>query len=220
MRSNGTVTYVGKDIAYQLWKFGLLGKDFHYRKWPSAPEGQTVWATTSGKGDPDVVSAAIAITSSVGDGATFDEFATRAREAASPQEQLRYLYSLGAFPTEELVLRAAEYAMSDAVRPQNGPFVLQRALRSREHGPVVWAFVRDRWEEIRARFSGSLIPRLIDGTTWLVDDASIADIPTFLADHPVPEGTRVIAQHLERQRLHRALVDRERGRLSSALLGS
>src|SRR6266705_1532973 len=30
VRSNGTVTYVGKDIAYQLWKFGLLGKDFHY----------------------------------------------------------------------------------------------------------------------------------------------------------------------------------------------
>jgi hypothetical protein len=31
VRSNGTVTYVGKDIAYQLWKFGLLGKDFYYR---------------------------------------------------------------------------------------------------------------------------------------------------------------------------------------------
>jgi arginyl-tRNA synthetase len=52
VRSNGTVTYVGKDIAYQLWKFGLLGKDFHYRKWPNAPEGETVWATTSGKNDP------------------------------------------------------------------------------------------------------------------------------------------------------------------------
>src|SRR5215472_3819844 len=32
VRSNGTVTYVGKDIAYHLWKFGLLGKDFGYRK--------------------------------------------------------------------------------------------------------------------------------------------------------------------------------------------
>src|SRR5207253_11366996 len=32
VRSNGTVTYVGKDIAYQLWKFGLLGKDFYYRR--------------------------------------------------------------------------------------------------------------------------------------------------------------------------------------------
>jgi len=51
VRSNGTVTYVGKDIAYQLWKFGLLGKDFHYRKWPNAPEGQTVWATTSEAND-------------------------------------------------------------------------------------------------------------------------------------------------------------------------
>src|SRR6266566_2814896 len=53
VRSNGTVTYVGKDIAYQLWKFGLLGKDFHYRKWPAPPEGQTVWATTSGPNDPE-----------------------------------------------------------------------------------------------------------------------------------------------------------------------
>jgi len=53
VRSNGTVTYVGKDIAYQLWKFGLLGKDFHYRKWPNAPVGHTVWATTASAKDPD-----------------------------------------------------------------------------------------------------------------------------------------------------------------------
>ncbi|HEX8766123.1 MAG TPA: arginine--tRNA ligase [Candidatus Acidoferrum sp.] len=53
VRSNGTVTYVGKDIAYQLWKFGLLGKDFFYRKWPNTPAGRTVWATTDRKSDPD-----------------------------------------------------------------------------------------------------------------------------------------------------------------------
>ena len=52
VRSNGTVTYVGKDIAYQLWKFGLLGKDFHYRKWPNPPEGKTVWATTADANEP------------------------------------------------------------------------------------------------------------------------------------------------------------------------
>jgi arginyl-tRNA synthetase len=52
VRSNGTVTYVGKDIAYQLWKFGLLGKDFNYRKWPEAPAGETVWATTTTESDP------------------------------------------------------------------------------------------------------------------------------------------------------------------------
>jgi arginyl-tRNA synthetase len=47
VRSNGTVTYVGKDIAYQLWKFGLLGKDFYYRKWHTYPDGHDVWASTS-----------------------------------------------------------------------------------------------------------------------------------------------------------------------------
>jgi arginyl-tRNA synthetase len=52
VRSNGTVTYVGKDIAYQLWKFGLLGKDFNYTKWPNPPDGKTVWATTTGANEP------------------------------------------------------------------------------------------------------------------------------------------------------------------------
>ncbi|HEV7667261.1 MAG TPA: arginine--tRNA ligase [Thermoanaerobaculia bacterium] len=41
VRSDGTVTYVGKDIAYQLWKFGLLGKDFEYRLWTE----QNLWQT-------------------------------------------------------------------------------------------------------------------------------------------------------------------------------
>ena len=53
VRSNGTVTYVGKDIAYQLWKFGLLGKDFHYQRWLDAPADETVWTTTTEADDPD-----------------------------------------------------------------------------------------------------------------------------------------------------------------------
>ena len=40
VRSNGTVTYVGKDIAYHLWKFGLLGKDFGYKPFFTYPDGE------------------------------------------------------------------------------------------------------------------------------------------------------------------------------------
>jgi arginyl-tRNA synthetase len=46
VRSNGTVTYVGKDIAYQFWKFGVLGRDFHYRVFERRPDGGRLWATT------------------------------------------------------------------------------------------------------------------------------------------------------------------------------
>ena len=51
VRSNGTVTYVGKDIAYQLWKFGLLGKDFYYQPWTTYPDGHQVWVTTDQPGN-------------------------------------------------------------------------------------------------------------------------------------------------------------------------
>ncbi len=49
VRSNGTVTYVGKDIANQFWKFGLLGRDFHYRVFDER-DGRPLWATTSTPG--------------------------------------------------------------------------------------------------------------------------------------------------------------------------
>ncbi len=48
VRSDGTVTYVGKDIAYQLWKFGLLGKDFHYRPLMTYADGRVLWVSTEG----------------------------------------------------------------------------------------------------------------------------------------------------------------------------
>ena len=52
VRSNGTVTYVGKDIAYQLWKFGLLGRDFAYRRFHTYPNGHVLWTSTSDGGEP------------------------------------------------------------------------------------------------------------------------------------------------------------------------
>ena len=52
VRSNGTVTYVGKDIAYHLWKFGLLpGKDFGYAKFHEYPT-HTCWISTAAASDP------------------------------------------------------------------------------------------------------------------------------------------------------------------------
>jgi arginyl-tRNA synthetase len=51
VRSNGVVTYVGKDIANQFWKFGLLGRDFKYRRFSTQANGRPLWATTSTEGD-------------------------------------------------------------------------------------------------------------------------------------------------------------------------
>lgn len=51
VRSNGTVTYTGKDIAYQMWKFGVLGIDFLYKLWGVQANNEELW-TTSPDGEP------------------------------------------------------------------------------------------------------------------------------------------------------------------------
>jgi len=51
MRSNGTVTYVGKDIAYQMWKFGLLGRDFAYRRFHTYASGHVLWTSAASGGE-------------------------------------------------------------------------------------------------------------------------------------------------------------------------
>jgi arginyl-tRNA synthetase len=56
VRSNGVVTYVGKDIANQFWKFGLLGRDFRYRFFGTQADGRPLWATTSGENDTNAPS--------------------------------------------------------------------------------------------------------------------------------------------------------------------
>jgi arginyl-tRNA synthetase len=51
VRSNGTVTYTGKDIAYQMWKLGILGMDFFYKPFHQYADGKQVWVTTSNESE-------------------------------------------------------------------------------------------------------------------------------------------------------------------------
>ncbi len=66
VRSNGTVTYVGKDIAYHLWKFGLLGNDFGYKRFFTYPDHEC-WISAE-SGEPNIPASAAqppSITSSI-----------------------------------------------------------------------------------------------------------------------------------------------------------
>src|SRR5690606_38775014 len=51
VRSNGTVTYTGKDIAYQMWKLGVLGMDFFYKPFFKYADGKEIWITTANESE-------------------------------------------------------------------------------------------------------------------------------------------------------------------------
>ena len=56
VRSNATVTYVGKDIAYQMWQLGLLDRDFRWRRFYEYPDGGHAWISTAEAEEPDTPS--------------------------------------------------------------------------------------------------------------------------------------------------------------------
>ena len=102
--------------------------------------------------DPDVAAASVAIVAAAGDADTFDEYVAAHSVLADAPGAAAVPSSDRVVPDQGAHVARARLAMSDAVRAQNGPFLLQRALRNREHGPLVWAFVRDHWDDVRARF--------------------------------------------------------------------
>jgi len=47
VRSNGTATYIAKDIPYAAWKLGLLDDPFYYQKYDAnQPNSKTLWQTS------------------------------------------------------------------------------------------------------------------------------------------------------------------------------
>ena len=167
--------------------------------------------------DPNVAAAAIGVVASVGTADEHDQFLERYHTSPSPQEQLRYLYALGAFPDAGLAQSTLELTLTDSIRSQNAPFLVQLLLQNREVNELAWEFVKGEWAAVNARFPDNTIPRLLGGVTTLNTPEAAADVERFLADHPVPQAVKTIEQHLERLKVNVALRQREAARLGEAL---
>jgi puromycin-sensitive aminopeptidase len=158
--------------------------------------------------DPDLASTIVTVTATAGGESEYDIFLERFRYPATPQDEARYLYSLPAFADPALAARTFELARTE-VRTQNAPFVVQQLLAHRDHGPATWIRVRDRWDELVAKFPANIIPRMLDGVRLLCRDPALADdVRGFLATHPIPSGQRTVDQTIERLGVNEAFVAR------------
>ena len=167
--------------------------------------------------DPALVSAALNIVATHADKSTYDALVDRFRSAEGPQEMLRYLFALTSPEDTDLVARTRELTLTDAVRTQNAPYVLDHTLRHRTAGPASWRFIRDHWPAITDRFpSGSLV-RMLEGIGTISDPSTADDIAGFFDRHSVPQAGQTLAQHLERMTVTVDLTARERPRLGAML---
>jgi puromycin-sensitive aminopeptidase len=168
--------------------------------------------------DPALVAASVNVVAAWGTETDFDHFLARMKAAPTPQEEQRYLGALADFPDAELMRRLLALSITDEVRTQNAPMLLRRALTNRDHGELAWFFVTDEWDTINARFPSNSIARLLEGIRSLSAPSAAPEVFVFFEDHEVPQGDKILAQHLERLEVNVALRVRESERLGHTLL--
>jgi hypothetical protein len=139
-----------------------------------------------------------------------DTLIERYRQAGNPQEEQRFLFALAEVSDGEQFARALEFAASPDVRTQNGPYLLASCIMNRHNGAAAWQVVQERWEEFNERFPSNSIVRMLNGIRSIHDPDLAARVEGFLAEHPVPQGDKILQQHLERMRVTVALGQRVR----------
>ena len=168
---------------------------------------------------PEVAAAAISVVATTGNAVDFDTLVECFRTGQTPQERLRFLYSLSEFDDPKLLQRTCEFALSDEVKSQDAPFVLARCLASRSHGSVAWSFIKSKWDHAVDTFPSNSIVRMVDPVKYLNTPPLLADVQAFFKAHPIPQATKTLDQILERHDVNTRLRVREEDRLSSFLLG-
>ncbi|MEQ8717015.1 MAG: M1 family metallopeptidase [Acidimicrobiales bacterium] len=170
--------------------------------------------------DPDVhpslAAAATTIAADHGDLATFERFVQRWRSAPTPQEENRFLFSLGLFGDPAAFDRALTMATDGTVRTQDAPYLLGRMLGHRELGEVAWRHVVAHWDTITTAFPDNSIPRMLEGIRSLSAPDLAAEVDAFVESHPVSSGALTVAQHREKLAINVELRRRETPRLIAA----
>jgi puromycin-sensitive aminopeptidase len=169
--------------------------------------------------DPDTEDSVLGVVASQLRDADYETCLARYRSPATPQEELRYLTALAAFPDVRLAVRTFDLALGE-VRTQNAPYLLMSLLGNRIGGPAVWERLTGAWDEVLERFPANSHSRMLAGVRALCgDDALARAVRDFLTNHPVRTGQRSVEQTLERLAVNVGFGARERERLGATMAG-
>ena len=117
------------------------------------------------------------------------------------------------------MLTILEGTLDGSVRTQDGPYLIRRALANRRCGTEAWNFLAAHWGRLLAIFPTNYsLARMLEGVTALDRADLAARVHHFMAAHPLPQGAKQVAQHLERLDINVALRTRESDRLAAAVL--
>jgi puromycin-sensitive aminopeptidase len=167
--------------------------------------------------DAELSDATIGVVAAGSDPEVHQELWRRADAARTVQDRLRHLGAAADSADPSLVLAACDRYLGDGVRTQDAPFLLRRALTNPHATAGVWELITHRWSDAVDRFPSSTLPRMVEGIRTIADPALAERVAEFLRAHPLPQGSTVVDQHLERMWVSVALGRRVPDELAVAL---
>jgi puromycin-sensitive aminopeptidase len=170
-----------------------------------------------GSVDPELSAAALVVVATHGDADDFAAIYDGFKAGTTPQEQQRHLFALAEVEDPELFDRVLELSMSGEVRTQNAPYLLCAAIHNRRNEARAWEFARRSWDAVNERFPSNSLVRMLEGVRTITSPELAADVSAFLVEHPLPQGLKTVAQHLERMQVGVRLRERDAARLADAL---
>jgi puromycin-sensitive aminopeptidase len=193
---------------------GVLGDDTTL-----VPEAREVFAATRAgeEVDGEVAAAALAIVASNGGVEDFDAFIDAFRQAASPQDEVRYLQAAIAVPETTTAARVLDMLTDGEIRRQDGAWVTARLIGHRTTGADSWNRIKDKWDEVLASVPPQSQRRILDWLPSRSEPDVAADIERWLVEHPLAGGSKYTEQQVELLKVRVGLRGREEGRLGDSL---
>jgi puromycin-sensitive aminopeptidase len=208
--ARGESTQASELRGMAIRDLGTLGRD-------GAVVAEAVARFEAGNVSGDLADAIVAITMQQGrpgDVATCD---ARRKDAATPQDEQRYLFAPAYSPHPEVILETFESAFGE-VRTQDAPYLVMSLIRNRLAGPQAWRALTGRWTDAIDRFPATSHVGMVSTVfTFAADPEFAAEVRRFHESNPVPVGQQQLAQILDVMDLHVALARRSRPTLTAAL---
>jgi puromycin-sensitive aminopeptidase len=198
-----------------LGALGKLGNDPATQR--EAAERYRRHRTDPASVDPNILPALVAILAHTGDAARYEEFSTRYKTAATPQEERRYLFSLAGFQDPTLLSRTLARTIGGEIRTQDAPFIVSAVLGNVYGRELAWNFVKMNWDRMDRLFPKQGLRRMCGGIVALATPDLERDVRDFFTSRKIDLGGKTLEQYLEQLRIAVTFRERELSALKEHL---
>lgn len=164
----------------------------------------------------------VAVLAYNGDSTRYEEFLQMSKDAKTPQEVIRFLYSLAAFRDLSLLKKTIASCLSDQVKTQDAPYLFASLAMNEIGTEEAWRFLKQNWDKMHEAYPDNGMTRMCSAMIPSLDKHGLeSEAKEFFATHKIKGGDMAVAQALEQLHVNVLMREREVGgsnRLSTYVL--